>query len=46
MLVTIVALAALVAGLTGTATPSTVTGVGAGLLLLGFAVAELVAALS
>ena len=46
MLVTIVALAALAAGLTQTATPSTVTGAGAGLLLLGFAIAELAAALS
>jgi hypothetical protein len=45
VLVTMVALAALVAGLTQTATPSTVTGVGAGLLLLGFATAELAAAL-
>ena len=41
VLVTIVALAALIAGLTGTIAPSTVTGVGAGLLLSGFAVAEL-----
>jgi hypothetical protein len=45
MLVTIVALAALVAGLTRTVTPSTVTGVGAGGLLLAFAVAELAGAL-
>ena len=45
VLVTMVALVALVAGLTQTATPSTVTGVGAGLLLLGFAIAELAAAL-
>jgi hypothetical protein len=45
VLLTLVALVALVAGLTDTATPSTVTGVGAGLLLLGFAVAELAGAL-
>jgi hypothetical protein len=45
VLITMVALVALVAGLTHTATPSTVTGVGAGLLLLSFATAELAGAL-
>jgi hypothetical protein len=41
----IVAVVALVAGLTHTVSPSTVTGVGAGLLLLTFAIAELAGAL-
>jgi glycogen synthase len=45
VLVTIVALVALVVGLADTVTPSTVTGVGAGLLLLSFAIAELAGAL-
>jgi hypothetical protein len=45
VLVTIVASVALVAGLADAVTPSTVTGVGAGLLLLAFAVAELAGAL-
>jgi hypothetical protein len=45
VLVTIVALVALVVGLADTVTPSTVTGVGAGLLLLTFAIAELAGAL-
>lgn len=45
VLVTIVALVALVVGLADTVTPSTVTGVGAGLLLLAFAIAELAGAL-
>jgi hypothetical protein len=45
VLVTIVALVALVVGLAGTVAPSTVTGVGAGLLLLAVAVAELAGAL-
>ena len=44
VLITIVAVAALVAGLTHTVSPSTVTGVGAGLLLLTFAIAELAGA--
>jgi hypothetical protein len=45
VLITIVAVMALVAGLTHTVSPSTVTGVGAGLLLLTFAIAELAGAL-
>jgi glycogen synthase len=45
VLVTIVALVALVVGLADTVAPSTVTGVGAGLLLLAFAIAELAGAL-
>jgi glycogen synthase len=45
VLVPIVALAALLAGLADTVTPSTVTGVGAGLLLLVSAIAELAGAL-
>jgi hypothetical protein len=45
VLITIVAVVALVAGLTHTVSPSTVTGVGAGLLLLTFAIAELAGAL-
>jgi len=44
VLITIVAVAALVAGLTHTVSPSTVTGVGAGFLLLTFAIAELAGA--
>jgi len=45
VLITIVAVVALAAGVTHTVSPSTVTGVGAGLLLLTFAIAELAGAM-
>jgi hypothetical protein len=45
VLITIVAVVALVAGVTHTVSPSTVTGVGAGLLLPTFAIAELAGAM-